>query len=374
MEGEAFAHARIPVQSLIEIQRYGEAVLEAACFAWLRDHPGSDLPSDFRDGFQLVMADVEEGSATPVLERDATSTYDDYYSLGRDDLDRTAAELETWLETDEESRPDIDLASLELLGVPAFVNLGSSLPEGARLEVISASATHPQAFSADLRTSALIPLAAARIGLLAPTDPPKVKLQSTPGEVAGQLFSLDADKRSFDMMSVKHGKLHGRYTDDKLTSDLRAVLANRDRAPLVRFTALLRFEGDKLVRLLRVTQVQLLETDGKPWSRRFKELATLDRGWDGTEESEAVVFAALDAARELLNECVTAHKAVPGLFPMPDGGVQLEWSEPSFVTSIEISPDIEFTLFDLDVATSAVRESMSTDLGDAKKFVREVVR
>lgn len=367
MEGADFHDARIPVESLIEIQRYQDAVLDAAIFAWQRDHPGEDVPADFADGMKLILSDVKDGSATPVLERPYATEYDEYYDEGRDELDQTVEELELWLAAVPESRPAPDPMQYRMLSSPAFRELGANMPDDATLGILRPQETEGVQISKVLREEAILPLAEERTRLLKPVKEERV---TVPGEIAGQLISLNADKRSFEMISSRFGGVHGRYRTDSLTDDLRQVLDHREYAPLVRFTAELRYQGAELKQLLNVTAVQLLETDGKPWSRRFKELASLDAGWE--EESglgEPVAFAALDAARELLNSCVEAEREIPGIFPMVDGGVQLEWASPRQVTSIEISPDIEFTLFDLVTESNSVEELATTDIKEAMSFV-----
>jgi hypothetical protein len=109
-----------------------------------------------------------------------------------------------------------------------------------------------------------------------------------------------------------------------------------------------RFLEDQLKFILGVSSVELLEIDGKSWSRRFVELAQLTPDWSGEGGgAEIISFPALDAARQILIRADERGLALPGIFPMEDGGVQLEWSSARTVFSVEIDRDVRFTFFEL---------------------------
>lgn len=373
MEGKDFEKARIPLDSLVELQRYHDIVLKAATLAWERENQGQKLPDDFSNSFKLVLSEVEDGSATSVLELPRSTSYDAYYTLGREEVEREIEAMETWLAQGADRSDSQILDNLPLLSEPSFIDFGKDMPDDSALSLSEPEAPKPIAITKRLRETALLPLAAKREELLAPeTD---IERHSIRGDIAGRLISLDAEKKGFDFVTLRFGRVRGRYRDESLTSDLRAVLNSSTKAPVVRVSADLRFQGEQLKSLLDVTTVELLEIDGQPWSRRFIELASLDKGWDfENPESEPVVFACLDAARALLEYCSEIDVRLPGIFPINDGGIQLEWANPNIVTNIEILPSLEFSLFNLEVAT---RQNVNLDtysIDEVKQFIQRMVR
>ena len=374
MEGARFKQTQLPIDAMVELQRYQRLILKAAELEWRKANPDQDLPVDFATGSKLVLKELEPGSTISVLDLAVTSQYDPYYEAGREEFEREVEKIEQWLAADAAQRADFDLLTLPLLDEPEFAELGSSAQPGDEFTIASPTTQTPIAVTEELRVDAIAPLAEQRALLISPpvlAVPPR----SVPGEVAGKLFLVNTESLSFEMRSLRYGKIRGRYRNADLTADLREVLDNTAKAPVVRVTGELRYRNDMLKEVLNVTAVQLLATDGEPWSARFIALATLDDGWDPENpNSKAVQFAAVDAAREILGECAAASRALPGIFPMEDGGVQLEWASAEYVTSIEISPDLEFELFDLEVATKTVVEEQTTDLSDAKAFVARTAR
>jgi len=374
MEGDRFDGAQLPVEALVEIQRYQALILKSAEYAWTTANPDVDLPADFAEGSKLVISDVEDGSAVSVLARPAQTRYDEYYVLGREELEREIEVISTWLASTTSERAQIDPVSLPLLAEPALVELGSSFAPSEHFTIASPSMDQPVELTERLRKEAIAPLAAERAQIVKPAAIADVWL-SVPGDVAGRLFGVNAERKNFEMGTLRFGEIHGRYREDDLTTDLRKVLDNTTKAPVIRVTGELRYKNGVLQQLLSVTSVQRLEIDGESWSSRFVELASLDNGWDpDNPDSNPVVFASLEAAREILAESKRIGRPLPGIFPMDDGGVQLEWASAEHVTSIEISPGIEFQLFDLEVITQSVVEETTIDLATVKEFVERTVR
>lgn len=176
------------------------------------------------------------------------------------------------------------------------------------------------------------------------------------------------------MRQLGDREILGAYEGATLTGDLREVLDSNAQAPVIRVDGLLRYdEAGRAVRVVNALQVELFEVDGQPWSGRFIELATLDEGWQDGLTGDRIQFSSLDASRDLLKAFHDEGRALPGIFPMEDGGVQLEWASPSFVTSVEISPDLDFSLYHL-VVEGRQSESLDTqDFSEAVDFLRRVV-
>ncbi|WP_141305723.1 hypothetical protein [Sinomonas atrocyanea] len=331
------------------------------------------MPEDFAEGMHLTLSDVEDGSATSVLERPqarAYEKYNDYYEAGRVDVEQTLEHLHEYLVVSPEDRSKADVSGFYLLDEPAFLNLGASMPLGSKFEILTPSLKDGIEVSSELREMVMLPFAERRQTI---SDPPKpARRVEKGGEIAGHIIKVNADTRSFSMVTAKYGgiQVRGTYKKDSLTADIRQLLERKEHGPLARVKGTLHFEGERLERLDNVTEVQLLETGKNPWSNRFFTLAALGAGWEDADAQAGapIAFPALDAAGQILLECESIDRVLPGIFPLTDGGVQLEWATSQRVTSIEISPDVRFTLFDLLTETNQVEEEETASLQDAKDF------
>jgi hypothetical protein len=431
LRGARFAGGRLPVDALVELGRYRALLLEAASRAWAQDHQDAPLPEDFDDEFDLAIVKVRDGSATSLLER-PESAYGEYFDRGRDEVERLFQEVVAGLATplfedphtravdtpeggDEAGTLSAFEASSELengtddppstegggrseaverpsgfiddepratftrevfityASLPAFREIGSSLQAGESAQIVTPNGEHVEIdFSA--RVHRIRPLVERIDQIVAPPRPPKRQYRKN--SIAGRLVSLDPEHRSFRVKTLLHGEVSGRYRDDALFDDLKAVLNSSAQAPVVRIVGRMSWAGETLKRILEAQHLELLEIAGEAWSRNIIELASLPRLWD--EESgagEEISFTALEAARELLRAAQPEQDSAPGIFPVTNGGVLLEWTLPTRVTSVEISPDdtpefvvhafsleprvsTELTTANLEAATTALLEAL----------------
>jgi hypothetical protein len=162
--------------------------------------------------------------------------------------------------------------------------------------------------------------------------------------------------------------------NSSLTPDFRSVLHSASLASVVRVEGLLQVnEKEEIVAIEDVWGLEVFELPEAPWSTRLLEIAGLAEGWLDGEGSE-ISFASLDLARDFIREFVDRDISVPGVFPMPDGGVQLEWQLTGSVVSVEISPDLALMLYRLDVEADSEEERLNADLTSAIDFVVGAVR
>jgi hypothetical protein len=71
------------------------------------------------------------------------------------------------------------------------------------------------------------------------------------------------------------------------------------------------------------------KTGARPWyidltERELNRLIGLDEGWDGYR-AQPVTFEALRTTIEVLGSLLTEQSPRPQFFPLPDGGIQVEW-------------------------------------------------
>jgi hypothetical protein len=83
--------------------------------------------------------------------------------------------------------------------------------------------------------------------------------------------------------------------------------------------------------------------------RKLKELSELQENWDGYG-SPQIEPEALEIAAELVTNTATFGMPEPQIFPVPGGGLQIEWERLRRELELEILPngEIEFLLVDRD--------------------------
>ena len=103
------------------------------------------------------------------------------------------------------------------------------------------------------------------------------------------------------------------------------------------------------------------------------ELASLAQNWHPElDKSPLISFIAIDAAREVLR-ATQKSEISPGIYPGDDGGVIVEWGSPQRVVTLEISPEPDFFLFHLDVASGDATEFDTEDLSEVIARVGEAL-
>ena len=388
LTGDRFNGARLPVDALVEIQRYRVMLLEAAKHAWLvAEGHEQTLPDTFVAEFDLAISGINDGSATPLLDK-PTSQYDVYYLQGRDSLEADLAQI-MQIHFDSPDRPSIDDALHQLVDevvpskdISAWTSL-TALQEfrdfGTSLRPDETMRFPPTAGNANLEISSQTALTvfqpfAALVQEVINPSPSQIKAEKYVSTVAGRLFAMNADKRNFDIETLHYGNVHGNYTDAGMTADLKAVLESRSQAPVVRVTGRMSWRDGSLYRILGVDSLELLEIDTEPWSSRVRELATLPPNWHPEfDESAVISFVSIDAAREIMR-AVSDLPPRAGIYPREDGGVVVEWPTSQRLLSLEITPDASLYLFNLDLSIGEVIEINTVDVAEISHALREALQ
>lgn len=426
LDGARFNGGRLPIDALVELQRYKELILEAAKQAWREANPGEEVPADFSSEFDLAVTEIEDGSAVPVMEKTRTA-YDSFYDAGRLDVealfadivnrnfgvilpdsgqdddsdqespsvDEDEGEAEDGIPLDEASSDDAaevgDAADAEsedeeeasnqskqrllssLASLDAFRDFGSSL-RGEDSLVLSGTETHEEVrITSETAPRVFRPIfEQLALDLEVPEEEALERSKYT-STVAGRLIALNAEARNFKIKTLLYDQVHGRYKEAERLEDLKAVLESSAQAPLIRVTGRMSWLGDRLKQILNVDEVELLEIETEPWSRRIVELASLAKNWHPElDKSPLISFTAIDAAREVLR-ATQKSEISPGIYPGEDGGVIVEWSSPQRVVTLEISPEPDFFLFHLDVASGDAAEFDTEDLSEVIARVGEAL-
>jgi hypothetical protein len=72
-------------------------------------------------------------------------------------------------------------------------------------------------------------------------------------------------------------------------------------------------------------------------AERLQQLAALEENWD-SYGARPLDPAALRTAQEIIEQALTWPAPAPRIFPVPDGGIQLEWRAGPVELELEIEP------------------------------------
>ena len=371
LTGTRFNGGRLPVDSLIELQKYQEVLRIAAKAEWNRDHPGKDSPEDLSDSVSLAIERIDEGSADILLVFEEIQQYQHYQAEARQVTDTivTAAYSGTPI-------PKLEgLSANEEYEFRTVVSrLGSTLEDGQTLEFYSSDPSVPPVeISIESRVRASESLLAGEDFLLSPELTMDVN-DSSRSDVSliGKITALDADRATYHFVQTDGTTIKGRYTNKpELVEDLRAVLNTSSEGPLTRVSGELRTYAVDAPRLWSTTVVEQLQYDDTESGRRLTKLASLANGWDDARAPQ-ISSTALDAAQVILREIESSRIPRPGIFPTADGGVLLEWGNSESVESVEILEDGSFETFQLPAGQAQGEHSAGPNINEAVEFIKRV--
>lgn len=86
---------------------------------------------------------------------------------------------------------------------------------------------------------------------------------------------------------------------------------------------------------------------------RVAELAALEQGWLGDGYGAPMAAAWVATASRVLHLMAINGIQMPGVFPNPDGYIQLEWADATNYREWECLPDGSIAHFDLSEARAA---------------------
>lgn len=366
LTGERFKAGRLPVDSLIELERYQEVVRKLAEYEWRRDHPDEQLPADFRASVSLTIERIDEGSADVLLAFEQHAVYVQYQDEAQDAVDATIAA----------AYAGMPLPPLPALPPPAvaefreeLAHFGATLREGQSIEFYADPAdTTPVLITVETRKQALTELILTDF-MIAPSDVVGSAdiIESREESLIGRVTAVDADSTKYEI-ATSYGKVHGWYRENTdVLEDLRTVLNSAEEGPLTRITGELRFKNGDPHRFWQTTHVERVEFEDTAWGARLTDFAQLPSGWaDGA--GAQISFVALDAAQQLLKAVEAAGSRLPGVFATAEGGVLLEWATTSGIHSVEILDDGLFELFSLQRDQGEGVHSETRDLSEAIRF------
>jgi len=360
LTGRRFEGGRLPIDSLVELERYQRLMQTIAEANWLKDHPGESLPSDFRADVGLAIERIEVGSADIYVVEEQPAAYVSYQDSAHDTVEAAINAAYSG-----GPLPELPLAVDEQFRVD-LAEFGSTLEDDQAIEVYIAGIDQPPVVvSIATRKEAITRLQLDDFLL---TGSHLVKME---GRVAGRVTELDPDNLSYRFETLLYGAIKGWYrANPELKEDFKEVLDSTEVGPIVRLTGELQYKYGapwRFTQTVRVEKTNLTDP-------ALVALAALASGWGEDGDGKSIEFIAIDAANALLGAIDEAGSLRPGVFPTEEGGVLLEWSSAEEVRSVEITPDGEFELLSLAAGAFEADQQVVKDLSIAKTFATGKVR
>jgi hypothetical protein len=370
LRGERFTGGRLPIASLVELQKYQRIVQIAAEAEWRREHPGDDLPDDFADSVGLTIERIEDGSADIYLAFEQQQAYVQYQADAQDAADAflVAAYSDVPLPVPPTLDPEADRQFREALS-----SFGATLEPDQSIEFYPVAAdAAPITISIETRAPAIDKLSRIEDFLVSEDVPaPEQGLQTVDGSVIAHVTAINAARRGFEVTLDDGVVLRGSYQDPDLLEDLRAVVDDAANGPLTRIVGNLQYRDGELWRFRPATAVERIQFDDTEWGRRLTQFASLRRGWDDGDAAQISAIA-LDAAQVLLRRVDEGRIERPGVFPTEEGGVLAEWGSAEAVASVEVLPDGTFELFSVQREDRGGTHRSTVNAAEAFQFVQGV--
>jgi hypothetical protein len=366
LAGKRFDGGRLPVDSLIELERYQSLLRTMARAEWQQEHPGQSVPEGFAAEVSLTIEAIKPGSADVYLAFEQRAAYVQYQEDAQSAVD--AALSAAYSNRDLPALPPAVSDEIRV----GLAEIGSTLVAGQSFEVyVDGPETAPVVVNVETRMRAIEHLQLDGFMLttdLADTGNSLVKADDV---VAGRITELDAEKMKFRFESLRYGPMNGSYkTHPELLADFRAVLDSAAQGPVTRVVGVLQYKNGVPWRITETTELELFSVDNDTWGTHLIRFASLPPGWGDDGAGAPVTFTALDAVIEVMLALDQAERTAPGLFPTERGGVLIEWSSLSGVRSIEVTPDGSFELFSLSAGSF---EGTHRDVEDLQTAIRFAV-
>lgn len=371
LTGARFEGGRLPVDSLVELQKYQDIVRIAAEAEWKQEHPDEDIPEDLRSSVSLTIERIDEGSADILLAFEQHQAYDHYQVEAQEDADAFLVAAYSGTEIPELPGLSEEEAYQFRVIVAGF---GSTLQPGQTIEYYpDAPSASPITISVETRDQAVGALLTPEDFLRPPEpEPDKASLQKVNESLVGKVTALDADEMTYRFTLHDGRRLTGRYkSHPSLLEDLRKVVNDAEEGPLTRVTGELQVKNGELFRFWKTVSVEQVQFDDTDWGQRLGEFATLRSNWDGSG-AEQISPVALDAAQTVLRAVTEVGRERPGVFPTTEGGVLLEWGSAQSVVSVELLSDGTYETFALAAGEKRGEHSEGDNLTVAIEFLKAV--
>ncbi len=315
--GGRFEEHSLPLDVLKDWTAFEELVIEIAKDIYLKENrERKRTPRGFTDDFSLRLSAVEPGSAIPVLKRHFSGEKLPFSDL----FDRAFGLVQASIIAVNMGQAVPEEFPREFLGY--FNRFGSSLREGEHIEWTAPGATMATVYDRTTRKKLVLTGA---------------KSYQTAADLRGWITEVNAEKNSYTIKVIGGPKLFGNYPRELAKRVLDALSEfQRDKFQSCKVLVRGQVDYDLNDQPVKVTETQHIELlDPNDVAARCEELAQLKDGWlDG--EGTAPTKAGLAAFSSAWGNAETAALPLPHIYPTPEGGVQMEWTQDGWEISAEV--------------------------------------
>lgn len=368
LTGARFEGGRLPIDSLVELQKYQDIVRIAAEAGWRQEHPGEDLPGELRESVSLAIDRIDEGSADVFLAFEQHQVYLQYQTEAQDAADAIIVAAYSGAPIPvlpaHSEKEDAEFRE-------SVAQVGSTLGPDQSIEFYpDGPDSQPVTITIETHREAVAHLSRIEDFLLPPDLAlNKQGLLSIEESLVGRITTLYADDDKFDFVLGDGSELRGWYRQNPaLLEDLRDVVNPTAKGALTRISGSLQYKDGRPFRFWEASAIERVEFDDTAWGERLTSFAALPSGWDDGDGAQ-ITSVALEGAQMVLRSVVQMRVEPPGVFPTSEGGVLIEWAGPTKVLSVEVLPDGSFEMFSLGRDQREGTHAATADLMQAVAFV-----
>jgi len=325
--GTRFENCSLPLDLLKDLSVLQELVIEVAKSEYLAENPSRQRsPKGFAKDFSLHLTELEAGSTIPVIAMMPNSLFTEEEASY---FEKAKMRIFEAIEDATTGKPP-RLASKFLR---FFEHLGRSLREGEAMEF-----THTDGHSV-----ALTPV--IRKFLLQASQ---ISEWTEELSLKGRICEIDKANQSFEFELYDGTKLKAPLLELHEATVLDAVGGYPNNAAANIKGIFCRSRSDRLKSIKQIEHVTLL--DPLDIDLQFEEIAQLKSGWlDG--EGTAYEPEALRELAKRFDQHFSADLPLPRLYPMPEGGIQAEWTFGRWEVTLPIqlgSFEVEYQAMQMD--------------------------
>lgn len=315
--GDRFKGPALPFEFLDDLQALGKINNEIARWLYLQKNPDRKrVPKNFYKGIAYAITGIENGSAMPQVEMTTPKVglfpaqYHEYFQKAPHKLTEAIQRFD-----DGGNPTDVIPADILLL----MERFGSSLQEDESVE-FTPNGKKKALYTPQSRKTLLVSLS-------------KDKGYTLDQFLLGHVVELDKAKCSFEL-DLGNRKIPGNFEKELYSDFLEAFNEEEEgkRKP-VQIHARIRFtESDRPKAIEEVYDLNILEQLDVQW--QLEGLAHLKEGWF---EGQGVAYdrAQLKRLDKLMGQHFTLEHPTY-IYPMPHGGVSIEWENETFDISLEV--------------------------------------
>jgi hypothetical protein len=316
LEGRRFEKHSIPLDVLRDLAALEDLIKEVARWRYFQENEGrSRLPRGFSEKVVLTLTAVEEGSAIPVLALMFASLFPPaeqvFYEQAREAIISAVRAAE---------RNESPTRFLPANALAFFNRFGRNLRDGEAIVLAPDNPDAPARLTKDVRRRLV--LASKEIKEIAEEI-----------EIRGVIHEADQSTKTFQITLADGSKINGPITAAHRKNIFEAFNAYDKRAKIA-IRGVGKFSrNQRLQSIESVDETTMLDPLDIP--ARFDELKLLRNGWldgDGVPPSSEgldwLISTMADKYPDLL--------PLPYAYPLPEGGIQFEWSLGSHEVSLDL--------------------------------------